>query len=367
MKKICKRIGLALLAVLILIILAVGGYVVYMQSQYYRIPDHEVLEVATPAAGQLSPDTVYTALTYNVGFGAYGPEYTFFMDTGAMADGTPTAGYWARARSEEEMLAHINGAGTAAAAENADFVLLQEVDTHATRSFYTDQKALLQTYFPGYGQVFANNFHSAYLFYPFYQPHGSVEAGLYTLSKYEIASAERRSYPVDDSFFIKFTDLDRCFSVQRLTVKNGKELVLINSHMSAYDEGGTVRAAQLAMLNEVLAQERDKGNYVIVGGDFNHALYGTSQAFPSRQKHPDWVFELSDKDLTAGFSFVQASNGFETPTCRGCDIPYEKGVNYTVVVDGFIISDNISATAENIDTDFAYSDHNPVKLTFTLK
>ena len=41
-------------------------------------------------------------------------------------------------------------------------------------------------------------------------------------------------------------------------------------------------------------------------------------------------------------------------------------MNYTTVVDGFLVSDNVRAEAENIDTDFAYSDHNPVLLTFEL-
>ena len=54
------------------------------------------------------------------------------------------------------------------------------------------------------------------------------------------------------------------------------------------------------------------------------------------------------------------------PTCRGADLPYTPGVNYTTVVDGFLVSDNVQARAENIDTWFAFSDHNPVKLTFTL-
>ena len=55
------------------------------------------------------------------------------------------------------------------------------------------------------------------------------------------------------------------------------------------------------------------------------------------------------------------------PTCRAAEIPYEKGVNFVTVVDGFLVSANVEATAENIDTDFAYSDHNPVLLRFTLK
>jgi hypothetical protein len=50
----------------------------------------------------------------------------------------------------------------------------------------------------------------------------------------------------------------------------------------------------------------------------------------------------------------------------GGDIPYEEGFTYRVAVDGFIVSDNVTATAENINAGFAYSDNNPVKLTFTL-
>ena len=44
-------------------------------------------------------------------------------------------------------------------------------------------------------------------------------------------------------FITKFTDLDRCFLISRLGLDNGKELVLINVHLSAYDQGGTIRRA----------------------------------------------------------------------------------------------------------------------------
>ena len=46
---------------------------------------------------------------------------------------------------------------------------------------------------------------------------------------------------------------------------------------------------------------------------------------------------------------------------------YKKGVNYSVVLDGFIVSDNITVVSNlNIDTDFMYSDHNPATMTFKL-
>lgn len=91
------------------------------------------------------------------------------------------------------------------------------------------------------------------------------------------------------------------------------------------------------------------------------------KVFPSEQMLPEWVFELSNQDLTEGMSIVAALNDKQVPTCRSCDIPYTKGINYTSVLDGFFISDNITAFVQNIDRDFLYSDHNPVKLTFRLK
>ena len=137
--------------------------------------------------------------------------------------------------------------------------------------------------------------------------------------------------------------------------------------MSAYDEGGTIRSKQLELLNRTMKNEYDKGNYVIVGGDFNHALNIPSDTFDSEQKVPEWVYNLSDYNLADGMSIVNADNNTEVPTCRSSDIPYTKGANYTSVLDGFVISDNIVATAKNIDADFMYSDHNPVKLMFKLK
>lgn len=365
MKKVLKRIGIALAALLLVLVLAVGGYVGYMQWQYYRIDDGQPLTVERAPGAALRADGAYTAVTYNIGFGAYGPDYSFFMDTGVMADGTPTAGKYGKAVSKQSVLDHTNGAIGVLRDLDADFCLLQEVDEKADRSYDVDQRALVAQGLADYGAVWAVNFHSAYLAYPFGDPHGAVLAGLDTLTRYRVGEAVRRSYPVDDSFFIKFTDLDRCFAVLRLPIEGAEgELVLINSHMSAYDEGGTVRARQLELLNQVITQEYEQGNYVIVGGDFNHALYGTGLAFPSRQQYPAWVQDMDDGDLADHFSFVAAANGTEVPTCRGADIPYEKGVNYVTVVDGFLVSDNVTATAENIDTDFAYSDHNPVKLTF---
>ncbi len=153
----------------------------------------------------------------------------------------------------------------------------------------------------------------------------------------------------------------------RIPVEGGKELVLINTHLSAYDEGGLISAAQFQLLNTVLEQEAQNGNYVIVGGDFNHALCDTARAFACQQEVPGWVYEIDESILAEGYTIVRPENVTQVPTCRSTDIAYVKGVNYTAVLDGFIVSSNVEASAVNIDTDFMFSDHNPVRLTFILK
>lgn len=366
MNKVIKHILITLLCLVLVLALVVGGYVLYLVIQYKRIPDFTPLEENNPREAIMQAGQPYSALTYNIGFGAYNPEFSFFMDTGMMNDGTKVTGAHARAQSAEIVQTDTQGAIAELQAQNPDFCLLQEVDVKADRSWKIDQSSMISAAMPDYSSVYASNFHSAYLAYPFHEPHGAVEAGLLTLSRYKDTSAVRRSYPVDESFPTKFFDLDRCFTVQRLPVEGGSELVLINSHMSAYDEGGKIRAAQMEVLAKTMQDERAKGNWVIVGGDFNHALCGTVEAFPSQQKIPPWVAVFDDASLPEGFTVVQADNVTSVATCRSSDISYTKGVNYEVVLDGFIVSDNVSASATNLDTGYLFSDHNPVLLHFSL-
>ena len=84
-------------------------------------------------------------------------------------------------------------------------------------------------------------------------------------------SAVRRQLPIADDLS-KLFDLDRCFSVMEYKVSTDKTLVIVNIHMSAYDEGGVIRNAQLDILNSFLESVNDENHYVIIGGDFNHDL-----------------------------------------------------------------------------------------------
>ncbi len=366
MKKTLKNILKALLLIAAALIVVALIYALYVVLTYSRIEDETELMVRNNTSLTLRDNKEYSIVTYNVGFGAYSPSYSFFMDTSTWKNGNVTTGIYGKGLSISDVENNTKGSASVLKDLDADFVLLQEVDTPSTRSYGVDMKSYYEATFPEMCSTFAVNFHSSWLNLPLLDPHGIANAGLLTLSYYRCSEAERISYPVSESI-TKVADLDRCFSLQRYSVRNGRELVVINSHMSAYDEGGIIRTQQLEMLIAYMENEYEKGNYVIVGGDFNHALGEEYvSAFPSEMVKPEWVNILNDEDLPSSFRIVKPSTGFKTATCRTADIPYTKGVSYETVVDGFLVSDNIEAVSEVIDTGYAYSDHQPVLMKFKL-
>lgn len=345
-----------------------AAYYAYLTKQYYRIPDHKKLAIGNKQKQVLSLGQTYRALTYNIGFGAYNQDFDFFMDAGTMLDGRKVRGHRGTAISKHAVLESTGGVIQLLQKQNPDFALLQEIDTDSTRSFHVNQVRLVEQALPGCSHVYASDFHTAYLAVPLTNPHGIARSGLLALSKYQIKAAERRQYPVSSGLVEKFVDLDRCFEELRLPVTNGHELVLINSHMSAYDKNGSSRARQIKMLADLLRRETQTGNYAIVGGDFNQA-FGADMIdhFQHQEQVPGWVSVLDDPHvLPDSVHLVMAKNRLQVPTCRGAEMPYDPQVNYMTICDGFIVSNNIQAQATDLDTQFAYADHNPVQLSFKL-
>ncbi len=365
MKKFLKGI----IFLLLIIILLIGGYVAYMHFTYYRIDDNVDLtnSIHNNQNEILKVDEEYIVLSQNFGFGAYTRDFSFFMDSGEMEDGTSVSGSESRAKNKEVVLENIDKLIDVLRENDPDFICLQEVDIDSTRAHHVNQVEKIRESFHSHSSVFDMNLHSPYLFYPITEPHGSVTSGLLSLSKYRMDSAVHRKLFINEAFFARFIDLDRCFTLIRIPVEGDRELVLINLHLSAYDEGGKSRQEQLKTLNEVMEKEYSEGHYVILAGDFNHILNDSYQAIENKQKKPDWVFDFPEEDLPQHFSIVEYENGDELGTCRTTDIPYEKGVNYEERIDGFIVSDNMEVSSEIIDTGYGYSDHNPVKLRFKLE
>ena len=359
--KTANAIIIISLALLLVILIVVSSYLAYVILTYDRIEDNLALQPEGEGISDaLKLGTEYTIVTQNLGFGAYTRDFTFFMDGGKES----------RAESKDSVIDCINAGIDTVMGFNPDFILFQEVDLDSTRSYHVNQYDILSTSFNTYSRVKAVNYDSAYLMYPILEPHGASYSSMATFSKYNITSSLRRSFPISASLS-KFLDLDRCYSVSRIAVEGGKELVIYNVHSSAYGGSDEIRTAQMTMLMNDMKAEYDKGNYVVCGGDFNHDFTGDStQKLNGGMGTLDfgWAQPFPEELIPEGFSrAISYKNGECNPTCRDCDVPYEEG-NFTIIVDGFIISDNVKCVeVENIVTGFEYSDHNPVVLKFILE
>ena len=267
-----KKFLFIILSLIILFILSVAGYFLYVYFSYNRIEDYMNLDIDGESISEIvEVEKELSISTYNIGFGAYSQDYTFFLDSSVTFDEIENYGYYGKARDKEEVIFNTNGAIKTIIDINPDFALFQEVDIIANRSCKINQYQMIQDSFTQTSHSLGVNFDSAFLPYPFYDMHGKTLAGIATFSKYHIQNATRISLPVATDFS-KFFDLDRCFVINEFNTSNNNKLIIVNIHMSAYDEGGFVRKQQIDLLNEYLYKWNELGYYVIIGGDFNHDL-----------------------------------------------------------------------------------------------
>ena len=361
MKKIKLPLKI-LLGVVILLLAVIIGYVIYVFAAYYRVEDNQILPITAAggaAQAEASAGELYRVASYNIGFGAYSNDYSFFMDGGRES----------RARSPEAVRENVAGAMETVKAIEPDVLFLQEVDVDGTRSYHINELDLINEALAGQfaSWTFAQNYDRPYLFWPLLEPHGANRAGQATYSAFPIASALRRQLPIEDGF-MKLVDCDRCYSVQRVPA-GGRELVLYNLHLSAYTSDGVIAEEQLAMLFADMLAEYNQGNYAIAGGDFNKDLLGnSSEVFGVSGPAYTWAQPIPASLVPEGLSII-APFDEEKPTasCRNADRPYGPD-NYRVTVDGFVVSANIDVRKAQVwETGFRWSDHNPVFMDFILQ
>ena len=357
--KIIAKIGKVLLRILLVLVLIVLGYAAYLFLSYHRIGDQTLTPVdAAAAEKEIRTGEIISITSWNIGFGAYESDYGFFMD----------GGHESWAWSKERLDANLKKIGSVLADQSSDLYLIQEVDMDSTRSYHFDEREYLTAALPGMSYTWAQNYDSAFLAYPFYQPHGASKSCLLTFSKAGITKAERVELPIETGL-TKFLDLDRCYSRQYIPTDDGRQLVLYNLHLSAYTSDGTIATEQLKLLLADMQAEYDKGNYCVAGGDFNKDLLGDSKKifgvegaeYSWAQPIPEGTFDGFDIDLVVPYD---AAN--PVPSCRNADSAYHEG-QYVITVDGFLVSANVRPQiAYVLGTGFTYSDHDPVRMDFIL-
>lgn len=352
-KRLLQFIGILLLFLLL--------WLGYLLASEYKPEPLEQIELEGRAAKTLTPGQSFSIVSWNMGYGGLDATVDFFMDGGQTVNPPSKA--------------HVQNTTDNLAAQlyalQADVYFLQEIDRNSRRSYHIDQAQVMQQALEQLTPVqsaFAYNFHVKFIPYPV-PPIGQTHSGLLTLNSFSATEATRIGFPSSFQWPVSAFQLKRCLLLERIPLEHcEKELVLINLHLEAYDNGEG-KAQQAAQLAQVMQEEYAKGNYVIAGGDFNSMLPSVDiNKYPLQFTEYFQPAMIEASLLPDGWQYVTDDS---VPTSRLLNHPYDAQQpdnNQYYVIDGFILSPNVTLEqVETLDYQFQYSDHNPVQIQVTLQ
>lgn len=342
------------LSAIVLALLVFGLFLAYSTICDYQPGASETIAENSDCAPIDINDEI-SVLTWNIGYAGLDRGMDFFYDGG-------TKMRPAKPQSEENLR---NIASFLAGNDTIQFFLLQEVDKNAKRSYGQNQVDTFHKTLSSHTSCFALNYNVGFVPIPITEPMGGVQSGIQTLSKSRPRAATRTAFPFNFDWPLKVFMLDRCFITSYHPLSNGKELVIVNTHNSAFDENGEIRKSELNLFRDFLLKEYEKGNYVIAGGDFNQSPPSLSPSFGHEPfDHDDYV-AIPDTLFPQGWTYAFDN---EKPSNRRVIEAYQPGLTKVTLIDFFITSPNVEVNeVKCINLGFEHSDHNPVIGSFSLK
>lgn len=328
--------------------LYVAGVIVYGTVTDYSPSD--LVQITPIGEAKTKADSIFTFITWNIGYTGQGARADFFYDGGKQV-----------IASAADVAAYRDGITQFLSSQSdVDVFFLQEVDSLARRSHYVNQPEHFLAHMPDYLYAFAPNYRVQFVPMPLANPMGKVISGLSTFSRLPADGFERHAFDSQFSWPTRIFFLDRCFLTHHTPLPNGRSLVCINTHCSAYDTSGTMVSREIERIMAYAEAEYEKGNYVVIGGDWNQCPPGYT---PLDQSLLYNEHLLRQEQLPQGWRWEADINVY---TNRKLTTPYNSS-SYKSVIDHFVVSPNLETlNIEGVDLDFAYSDHQPVKLTVKL-
>lgn len=323
------------------------------------------LQTTTDLPATTVNDSVLRLTTWNIGFAGLGEDADFFYDQGKFLFARGGMIRSPRASVERNLAGILQGIQHI----KSDIYLLQEVDQPSKRSYYIPVFDSLCAAVPAMAAFYAPNYQVKRVPLPLFEPwraYGEVNSGLATLSRWTPAESHRYQLPGSFGWPTRIFQLDRCLAIHKFPLQNGKKLVVVNAHFSAYDSDGQLKADEMAALKKLITKWYADGHYVIVGGDWNQAppFFVPLIAAPKGRENniptnidPNFM----PSDWRWMYDPTQATN-------RKLYEVYRAGETYTALIDFFLVSPNIRVRKiRTIDLGFRFSDHQPVWMEVELK
>ncbi|MEM1321246.1 MAG: endonuclease/exonuclease/phosphatase family protein [Bacteroidota bacterium] len=360
LRKFFKAFG----ALLLLFLLYALGIILYGTYTDYQPTGVAPLQVQQQGTAPLPADSTLSLLSWNLGYCGLGAKCNFFYNGG----GFFLAGDKMVRPPEELVQENYQGVRKLIQNNPSDIYLLQEVDMASKRSYFLNQYEGVKELLGGFVSSFAPNFKVDRVPIPILEPwraYGQAHSGLATYSRYTPNKVERHQLPGEHGWPDRIFQLDRCAAVHYLPVDNGKQLVLLNIHNSAYDKNGVLKKQQMNYLKDFLLAEYEKGNYVIAGGDWNQCPpFFKFDAFRPGGRPYQAHYNIDAEFMPSDWQWIYDPT---LPTSRSTKEFFDPKSTFITLIDYFLISPNINALkVKTINQDFRFSDHQAVRMEVRL-
>lgn len=238
----------------ILFILASIVFAIYLAASPGSYPTQQVIhysDIPSVEINPQSPPQTLKVITYNIGY-ASGDKNNLPVKL-----------------KREEVEAHLKEMAEALQKENADILLLQEVDFASQRTFYINQMEYLAKALQLPYAASAVTWNKRYLPWPYWPPSshfGRMVSGQAVLSRFPITQQTLHQFakPAENPFWYNWFYLNRIS--QTLSIHLGeKQLKVVNVHLEAFKEEAN-QAQHKSLALQILPQD---GEILILGGDFN--------------------------------------------------------------------------------------------------
>ena len=339
--KYCCALSIAILMVL------TAGCVIISNRLDAPKEFEEVPLLMTEDNSEVTVADTLTIMTWNIGYAGMGKEADFFMDGGTQY----------RPTSKDLLYKNLDGIASHLVQANVDIMLLQEVAKTSWLTRQTNILDALQRLLPDYHWTYSDDLRTRWIPWPL-----RIRIGNATATRFLPKGAETRALPLEKHFTLGIFRKQYRMHIIRIE----PDWVIVNVHLSAFDSAqDSTREEQLRSVLDFAQAEYGKGNKVLVGGDWNLKLIETDFPHATDEEHLFWIRTLPLWARPEGWQWVTDD---AVPSVRTAHQPYEVAENYTLVIDGFLVSPNIELVSVSTDNlHFSFSDHHPVTMVVRSK
>jgi endonuclease/exonuclease/phosphatase family metal-dependent hydrolase len=300
--------------------------------------------------GQPVAGAEISILNWNIGYAGLGKDSDFVMDGGEML----------QPPSRETVETNVDGIQNILNANKSDIHLFQEISEPDMLTWGVDVLAAITKTLGDHNMSYSSDFRTRFI-----PTKWALRHGLATYTRVQSEPVELIRLTLEPTRLGGIVQRQYHIRKTGLTGSDGTEWVVLNIHLSAFDEGGNVRLKQLDELIEIANEYYQNGNHVIVGGDWNIQLSDTEFPTTTKEEFLFWRTKLPRERIKPDWQIVVDET---TPTMRSNERTYVKGENFTSIIDGYMVSPNVEVLdVKTIDTNFEYTDHQPIMARFTAR